>query len=64
MMFEDMMNDGEEVDRTKERQEFEAMWEDNSYDIRDKYPNLTWEDFYKPHIIGNIHDTPELINEK
>ena len=55
MMFEEIVC-GDEIDKSKERQEFEAMWEDNSYDIREKYPYLTWEYFCKPHIIGNIHD--------
>lgn len=64
IMFEDMMCDDDEVDKSTERKEFEDMWEDNSYDIRDKYPYLTWDYFRKPHIIGNIHDNPDLLNGK
>ena len=62
MMFEEIVC-GDEVDKSKERQEFEAMWEDNSYDIRDKYPYLTWEHFCKPHIIGNIHEQGKEVND-
>lgn len=61
IMFEDMMSEDDEADKSFERREFENMWEDNSYDIRDKYPYLTWDYFLKPHIIGNIHDNPELL---
>lgn len=64
IMFEDMMSDNDEVDKSFERREFEDMWEDNSYNIRDEYPYLTWDYFCKPHIIGNIHDNPELIDYK
>lgn len=64
IMFEDMMCDDDEADKPTEREEFEDMWEDNSYDIRDKYPYLTWDYFRKPHIIGNIFDTPDLLNGK
>lgn len=62
IMFEDMMCDDDEADKPMERKEFEDMWEDNSYDIRDKYPYLTWDYFRKPHIIGSIYDNPELLN--
>lgn len=64
IMFEDMMCDDDEADKSTERKEFEDMWEDNSYDIRDKYPYLTWDYFRKPHIIGSIHDNPDLLNGK
>lgn len=64
IMFEDMMCDDDEADKSTERKEFEDMWEDNSYDIRDKYPYLTWDYFRKPHIIGSIHDNPDSLNGK
>lgn len=43
------------------KRHFEANWEDNSYNIRDKYPYLTWDYFKKPHIIGHSYD--ELLKE-
>lgn len=59
--FEDVFYDPKEIDDSRERREFEAMWEDNSYEIRDKYPHLTWAYFHKPHILGNIHDNGDLL---
>ena len=60
IMFVDKMTD-DEADWSRERLEFEAIWADNSYNIKDRYPYLTWDYFRKPHVIGNIHDNPELL---
>lgn len=66
IMFEDMMTEEDEEYDIKfdpDRKEFEEMLEDNSYNIRDKYPYLTWNYFKKPHVIGNIFDNPELLEQ-
>lgn len=59
------------ADEDKEaKYHFEANWDDNSYNIRDEYPYLTWDYFKKPHIIGHSYDEllkilfPEKFSDK
>ncbi len=59
IMFEDLVTERDDDDPYKQR--FEEMWEDNSYEIRDEYPYLTWAHFHTPRILGNIFDNPQLL---
>jgi hypothetical protein len=62
IMLVDLVDGEEEPDYSSDKQRFKDMWESNAYDVQDKYPYLTWENFLTPRIIGNIHDNPELLS--
>lgn len=60
MGFNELMGVSPYYDRLKRY--FTSMWENND-DNRNEYPYLTIDHFYHYNIIGNIHDTPELLEE-
>ena len=63
IMFEHMGSDTESYEDSYEKHQFECLWVDNTFDVQTKYPYLSWNYFKKPHIIGNKHDNPELLEE-